>query len=129
MAISVADTGCKSEALGPNGSKVIRIIDADAMLVSSPVLRLTPAWTVATAVVVATLVFLGVQDHVTGLGAGQYVALQRAAIEGRGPAVTVDSVMDPWVGKSVRQGLAWSALPLGVGLAAAAVQARRAHRA
>jgi hypothetical protein len=99
------------------------------MMSGSPVLRVTPARAGAAAVVVTTLVFLGVQDHVTGLGAGQYVVLQRGAIEGGGPAVTVDSVMDPWVRKSVRRGLVWSALPLSLGLAAAAVQARRARRA
>jgi hypothetical protein len=91
-------------------------------------LHVTPARVAAAAVVAAMLVFLGVQDRVTGAGAGQYVVLKRAAIDGRGPAVTVDSVMAPWVLKSVRQAVSWSALPLAAGLSAAAVLARRGRR-
>jgi hypothetical protein len=49
------------------------------------------------------------------------VALQRAALAGRGPAVTVDEIMRPAIAQSVREGLLWGGAVLvsGVGIAAA----------
>lgn len=77
----------------------------------------------------AFAVFLFVQDRVTAAGARRYVALQRAAAAGRGPAVTIDEVMRPAVAHSVRQGLLWASVVAGAGLASAAVLARRRPRA
>jgi hypothetical protein len=75
----------------------------------------------------AVVVFAVVQDRVTAVGARRYVTLQRAALAGRGPAVTVDEVMRPAIAQSVREGLLWGGGVLvgGVGIAAA-VGARRA---
>jgi hypothetical protein len=72
-------------------------------------------------VLVAVVVFAVIQDRVTAAGARRYVALQRAALAGRGPAVTVDEIMRPAVAQSVREGLLWGGVVLvsGVGIAAA----------
>jgi len=72
-------------------------------------------------VLVALVVFAVIQDRVTAAGARRYVALQRAALAGRGPAVTVDEIMRPAVAQSVREGLLWGGVVLvsGVGIAAA----------
>jgi hypothetical protein len=69
----------------------------------------------------AIVVFAAVQDRVTAAGARRYVALQRAALAGRGPAVTVDEIMRPAIAQSVREGLWWGGAVLvsGVGIAAA----------
>jgi len=69
----------------------------------------------------AVVVFAVVQDRVTAAGARRYVALQRAALAGRGPAVTVDEIMRPAVAQSVHEGLLWGGAVLvsGVGIAAA----------
>ncbi|HKE85546.1 MAG TPA: hypothetical protein VKB50_17410 [Vicinamibacterales bacterium] len=76
----------------------------------------------------AAVVFLAVQDREMGVGAGQYVAAQRAALAGRGPAVSVDEVMAPAVRHSVRLGLIWGGLVGAVGLAGTAVVIRRSRR-
>jgi hypothetical protein len=55
----------------------------------------------------ATVVFCVVQDRVTAAGVRQYVALQRDAIAGRGPAVRIDDVMIPARRRSVEEGLLW----------------------
>jgi hypothetical protein len=69
----------------------------------------------------AVVVFAVVQDRVTAAGARRYVALQRAALAGQGPAVTVDEIMRPAIAQSVREGLLWSGVVLigGAGIAAA----------
>jgi len=69
----------------------------------------------------ALVVFAVVQDRVTAAGARRYVALQRAALAGRGPMVTVDEIMRPAVAQSVHEGLVWGGVVLigGVGIAAA----------
>ncbi len=69
----------------------------------------------------ALVVFAVVQDRVTAAGARRYVALQRAALAGRGPAVTVDEIMRPAIRQSVREGLLWGGVVLvsGMGIAAA----------
>jgi hypothetical protein len=74
--------------------------------------------------VAALAVFLVVQDRVTAAGARRYVALQRSAIAGRTPPVTIDEIMRPAVDRSVRQGVLWGGVVLLVGLGAAAVMAR-----
>ena len=79
---------------------------------------------IATAVV-ALAVFSVVQDRVTAAGARQYVALQRDAIAGRGPAVTIDAIMRPANKQSVQQGLLWSGIVLVAGFAVAGTLARR----
>jgi hypothetical protein len=79
---------------------------------------------VATALA-AVVVFAVVQDRVTAAGARQYVALQRAALAGRGPAVTVDAIMRPAIAHSVREGLLWGGVVLVSGAGIAAAVARR----
>jgi hypothetical protein len=79
--------------------------------------------------VAAIVVFCIVQDRVTSTGVGQYVVRQRAALTGGGPAVRVDSVMRPWIARSVREGLAWGALPLTVGVVLSMIALRRTRRA
>jgi hypothetical protein len=72
--------------------------------------------------------FAVVQDRETSAGVGRYLAAQRAAIDGRGPRVTVDEVMGPANRGAVRRGLVWG---IGVGLAGFAsltVLARRSRR-
>ena len=76
----------------------------------------------------AVVAFCVVQDRGTAAGARQYVTLQRAALAGGGPAVTVDEVMVPAVRQSVRDGLLWGGAVGAVGLAAAAAAARRTRR-
>jgi hypothetical protein len=78
--------------------------------------------------VAAVIVFLAVQDHEMGAGAGRYVAAERAALAGQGPAVSVDEMMRPAVRDSVRRGLMWSALVGAVGLAGTIVLTRRSRR-
>ena len=81
--------------------------------------------------VAALVVFAVVQDRVTAAGARRYVALQRAAIAGRGRAVTVDEIMRPAIQHSLRLGLMWGGVVLvsGVGIAAAAAARGTADRA
>jgi hypothetical protein len=78
--------------------------------------------------VAAVIVFLAVQDHEIGAGAGRYVAAERAALAGQGPAVSVDQMMRPAVRDSVRRGLMWSAVVGAVGLAGTIVLTRRSRR-
>jgi hypothetical protein len=66
----------------------------------------------------AFAVFCVVQDRVTAEGARRYVRMQRSALAGRGPAVTVDDVMQPAISRSVRLGLLSSAGVLAAGAAA-----------
>jgi hypothetical protein len=89
---------------------------------------LTTARVVVFTFVAAFGVFCIVQDRVTSAGAGEYVRRQRAAAAGAGPAVTIDDVMKPAVRRSVRQASVWSAGVAGLGLAGAAVVARRGRR-
>jgi len=79
---------------------------------------------VLTTVGAALVVFAVVQDRVVASGAGRYAALQRAALAGAVPAVTIDDVMRPAVARSVRDGRLWSGAVLVAGLGAAARAAR-----
>lgn len=78
--------------------------------------------------VAAFVVFLAVQDHEVGAGAGRYVAAARAARAGHGPAVSVDEMMGPAVRDSVRLGLVWSGLVGAAGLVGTIVLTRRSRR-
>jgi hypothetical protein len=85
-------------------------------------------WIVLVSVIAALAVFLVVQGRVTAAGARRYVALQRAAIAGRTPRVTIDEVMRPAVDRSVRQGVLWGSVVLLAGLGVAAATSRRRNR-
>jgi hypothetical protein len=86
-------------------------------------------WIVLVSAIAALAVFLVVQDRVTAAGARRYVALQRAAIAGQTPYVTIDEVMRPAVDRSVRQGVLWGGLVLVVGLGTAVFASRAAEAA
>ena len=77
----------------------------------------------------ALAVFCGVQDRVTAAGARQYADRSRAALAGRGPAVTIDEIMRPAVRRSVGQALLWGGAAAGVGFAGVVVPAWRRRRA
>jgi hypothetical protein len=76
----------------------------------------------------AVAVFCIVQDRVTAEGARRYVALQRAALAGRGPAVTIDEVMRPAVDRSVRLALVSSGAVAVLGAAAGLAVGRARDR-
>src|SRR5262245_65958543 len=89
-------------------------------------MRVRPRGVLIATALAAVVVFAMVQDRVTAAGARRYVALQRAALAGRGPAVTDDEIMRPSVAQSVRDGLLWGGAVLVSGVViAAAVGARR----
>jgi hypothetical protein len=52
----------------------------------------------------ALVVFCAVQDRITAAGARRYVALQRDALAGGRPPVTIAEVMEPAVDASVTYG-------------------------
>ena len=79
-------------------------------------------------VVAALVVFAVIQDRLTAAAARQYVDLQRAAIAGTAPPVTIDEVMKPGVRRAVRVALLWSGAVTLAGLAGAAAIARRSRR-
>ena len=78
--------------------------------------------------VAALAVFLVVQGRVTTDGASRYAALQRSAIAGQTPLVTIDEVMRPAVEESIRQGVLWGGMVLVIGLGTAVAVSRRARR-
>ena len=88
-------------------------------------MTLRPRAIVVMTAFVAFAVFCVVQDRVTAAGARRYVALQRAALAGRGQAVTIDEIMQPAVEQSVQQGLLWGGVVMVAGLGAAGAVARR----
>ena len=73
----------------------------------------------------ALAAFCIVQDRVTAEGARRYVALQKDALRGIRPAVTIDEVMQPAIDRSVRLGLAAAG---AVGVTGAAVGFAVRHR-
>jgi hypothetical protein len=77
---------------------------------------------------IALAVFCIVQDRVTAEGARRYVALQRLALAGRGPAVSIDEVLRPAVDRSVRLALLSSGAVVAAGAAAAFVAGRSGSR-
>ena len=78
-----------------------------------------------TAMHVEPWAFAVVQDRVTAAGARRYVALQRDALAGRGPSVTIDQIMRPAIRRSVQQGLLWGGVVLVLGLGVAGAVGRR----
>ena len=83
---------------------------------------------VLVSIAAAAVVFCAVQDRAMAAGVGRYVAAQRAALAGRGPAVGVDEVLAPAARESVRRGLMWAGLTAAAGLTASSVAARRSRR-
>lgn len=81
-------------------------------------------WILIVAALIALGAFAYVQDMWMAEAAGRYADLQRAALAGNGPAVTVSGVLEPAVRESVERGAAWGAGVLGAGAAAAAVAGR-----
>jgi hypothetical protein len=86
---------------------------------------LRPRAIVIATAIAALAVFAVVQDRVTAAGARRYVALQRDALAGRGPAVTIDEIMRPAIQRSVQQGLLWGGVVLVLGLGVAGALGRR----
>jgi hypothetical protein len=80
-------------------------------------------------VAAAGVVFCIVQDRVTAAGVRRYVAVQRAAIAGERPAVSLDAVMAPARARALDQALVWSGTVAGAGLGAAAIAGWRRRRA
>jgi hypothetical protein len=74
---------------------------------------------IAATIVSALVVFCVVQDRVTAAGVRRYVSLQREALAGRGPVVTIEAVMTPAVRSSLRQALLWGGVVLLCGFALA----------
>ena len=87
-------------------------------------MHVRPRTVLMIAAILAAVVFCVVQDRVTAAGARQYVELQRAAAEGRRPAVTIDEIMRPAVRRSVAQASAWSAVVMVAGAVTAAMVTR-----
>jgi hypothetical protein len=77
------------------------------------------------ALVVAFATFCIVQDRVTAAGARRYVALQKSALAGGGPQVTIDEIMRPAIDASVRYGALSAGAVLAAGLGWARIGARR----
>ncbi len=71
------------------------------------------------------VVFCAVQDRITASGARRYVALQREAIAGNGPLVTIEEVMGPAVDRSVRQASLYGGAVAAAGVALGALRRRR----
>ena len=82
-------------------------------------MAVSPRIVVRVTLIVAVVVFCGVQDRVTAAGARRYVALHRA-----GTPAAVDEVMRPAVRESVEQGLTWAGAVTVAGLGVAAVLRR-----
>lgn len=76
----------------------------------------------------AIVVFAVVQDRVTVAGVGQYVSLQREALSGRRPAVTIDEVMEPVVSQAIQRGAMWGGVVFIGGLGGTLVARRRRRR-
>jgi hypothetical protein len=106
---ALADARSKPPADLPRPNRIIELM------------TLRPRGVLIATALAAVVVFAVVQDRVTAAGARRYVALQRAALAGRGPAVTVDEIMRPAIAQSVREGLLWGGAVLvsGAGIAAA----------
>ena len=75
--------------------------------------------------IAAIVVFAVVQDRLTVAGVGRYVSMSGEAAAGRGPAVTIDSVMKPAVAHAVRQAMRWSGVALATGLGGTLIARRR----
>ena len=80
-------------------------------------------------VLAAVLTFCAVQDGETSAGVGRYIAAQRAALAGQGPAVSVDAIMGPANRLAVREGMAWSGRLAMAGLIGILIYRRVRHTA
>jgi hypothetical protein len=60
--------------------------------------------------------------------AGRYADLQRDALAGRGPAVTVTGVLEPAIRESVEVAAAWGGGVFGAGAVVAVLAGRGARR-
>ena len=76
----------------------------------------------------AFVAFCTAQDVTRLAGERRYVRLQREALVGRGPVVTVDGVMKPAVRQSVQQGLLYGVVTALVGLTLNVRSTRRKSR-
>jgi hypothetical protein len=74
-----------------------------------------PRRVLAITLAAALAAFCIVQDRVTAAGARRYVALQKDALAGRGPMVTIDEIMRPAIDRSVRDGLLVASGVIAVG--------------
>ena len=71
------------------------------------------------------VVFCGVQDRLTAAAARRYVTMQRQALDGNGPLVTIEEVMGPAVDRSVRQASLYGGAVAAAGVALGALRRRR----
>jgi len=88
-------------------------------------------WILIVAALVALGAFAYVQDMWMAEAAGRYADLQREALAGRGPAVTVTAVLEPAIRESVDVGAAWGGGVFGAGAViagAARLASARARR-
>jgi hypothetical protein len=72
-------------------------------------------WILIVAALVALGAFAYMQDLLMAEAAGRYADLQRDALAGRGPAVTVIGVLEPAIRESVEVGAAWGGGVLSAG--------------
>ena len=84
-------------------------------------------WILIVAALIALGAFAYMQDLWMAEAAGRYADLQREALAGGGPAVTVTGILEPAIRESVEVGAAWGGGVFGAGAVVAAV-ARRASR-
>ena len=78
--------------------------------------------------VAALLVFAAVQDRLTAHAVARYLSVQRDALAGRGPAVTIDEVMKPAVSSAVREAAVAGGLVFAAGFGGFLVARRRRPR-
>jgi hypothetical protein len=77
-------------------------------------------WILIVAALIALGVFAYVQDLFMAEAAGRYADLQRAALAGKGPAVSVVEVLEPAIAESVSRGAQWGGGTMAAGALAAA---------
>jgi hypothetical protein len=75
-------------------------------------------------IVIALILFAVYQDRTVAEAVGRYVEAQRAALAGRGPAVTVAEILEPAIRESVREGAKWGGGALAAGSLAAVFAGR-----
>ena len=85
-------------------------------------------WILIVAAVIALGAFAYMQDLWMAEAAGRYADLQRDALAGRGPAVTVTGVLEPAIRESVEVGAAWGGGVFGAGAVIAGLVGRGSRR-
>jgi hypothetical protein len=85
-------------------------------------------WILIVAALVALGAFAYMQDLWMAEAAGRYADLQRDALAGRGPAVTVTGVLEPAIRESVEVAAAWGGGVFGAGAVVAVLAGRGARR-